>query len=71
MYLQTGENTKWAETFVWCLLLIFKDVYQDHLTQLLPFTWDFVAKGQHAGLGPSGLTEQKHHLKQEYITHTK
>ena len=46
LYLQTGENMKWAETFVWCLLLIFKVVYWDHLTQLLPFAWDFVAKGQ-------------------------
>ena len=53
LYSQTGENTKCAETFVWCLLLIFKVVYQDHLTQLLPFTRDFVAA---AGLGPSGLT---------------
>ena len=46
LYSQTGKNMKWAETFVWCLLLIFKVVYQDHLTQLLPFAWDFVAKGQ-------------------------
>ena len=45
LYLQTGENTNWAETFVWCLLLIFKVAYQDPLTQLLPFTWDFVVKG--------------------------
>ena len=44
--LQTGKNMKWAETFVWCLVLIFKVVYRDHLTQLLPFAWDFVAKGQ-------------------------
>ena len=28
------------------LLLIFKVVYQDRLTQLLPFARDFVAKGQ-------------------------
>ena len=46
LYSQTGKNTKWAETFVWCSLLIFKVVYRDHLTQLLPFVWDFVAKGQ-------------------------
>ena len=46
LYSQMGKNKKWAETFVWCLLLIFKVVYQDHLTQLLPFTWDFVVKGQ-------------------------
>ena len=46
LYSQTGENTKWAETFVWCLLLIFKVQYQDHLTQLLPFARDFVMKGQ-------------------------
>ena len=37
MYSQTGKNTEWAETFIWCLLLIFKVVYRDHLTQLLPF----------------------------------
>ena len=35
-YSQTGENTKWAEIFIWCLLLIFEIVYWDHLTQLLP-----------------------------------
>ena len=46
LYSQTGKNTKWAETFVWCLLLIFKVVYRDHFTQLLPFARDFVAKGQ-------------------------
>ena len=54
LYLQTGENTKWAETFVWCLLLIFKVVYRDHLTQLLPFAWDFVAKGQRLVWGQVG-----------------
>ena len=43
---QTGKNTKWAETFVWCLLWIFKIVYRDHLTQLHPFTMDFIVKGQ-------------------------
>ena len=32
--------------FMWCLLLIFKVVYRDHLTQLLPITWDIVEKGQ-------------------------
>ena len=26
MYSQTGKNMKWAETFFWCLLLIFKVV---------------------------------------------
>ena len=37
----------WSELkLVWCLLLTFKVVYQDHLTQLLPCAWDFVAKGQ-------------------------
>ena len=35
-----------AETFIWSLLLIFKVVYRDHLTQLLPFAWDFIAKRQ-------------------------
>ena len=46
LYSQTGKNTKWAETFGWCLLLIFKVVCRDHLTQVLPFARDFVAKGQ-------------------------
>ena len=41
-----GVNTKWAETFIWCLLLIFKVVDQEPLTQLLPFAWDFVDKGE-------------------------
>ena len=54
MYLQTGKNTKWAEIFVWCLLLSFKVAYRDHLTQLLPFTWDFVAKGQRLVWGQVG-----------------
>ena len=54
LHLQTEKNTKWAETFVWCLLLIFEVVYQDHLTQLLPFTWDFVAKGQQLVWGQVG-----------------
>ena len=51
---QTGKNTKWAETFVWCLLLIFKVIYQNHLTQLLPSTWDFVAKEQRLVWGQVG-----------------
>ena len=46
MYFQTEKNTKRAETFIWCLLLIFKVVYRGHLTQLLPFAWDFTEKGQ-------------------------
>lgn len=41
---QTGENTKYTETFIWCLLLIFKVVYQAHLTQLLPFMWNLIEK---------------------------
>ena len=49
LYLQTGENTKWAETFVWCLLLIFKVVYQDFLCM------GFRSERAAAGLGPSGL----------------
>ena len=54
LYSQTGENTKWAETFVQCLLLIFKVVYRDHLTQILPFAWDFIAKGQRLVWGQVG-----------------
>ena len=50
MYLQTGENTKWAETFILCLSLIYEIVYQDHLTQLLPFTWDLIEEGQPSNL---------------------
>ena len=54
LYSQTGKNMKWAETFVWCLSLIFKVVYQDPLTQLLPFTRDFVANGQQLVWGQVG-----------------
>ena len=54
LYSQTGKNTKWAETFVWCLVLIFKVVCWDHLTQFLPFAWDFVAKGQRLVWGQVG-----------------
>ena len=39
---------------VWCLLLIFKVVYRDHLTQLLPFARAFVAKGQRLVWGHVG-----------------
>ena len=46
LYSQTRENMKWAEAFVWRLLLIFKVVSWDHLTQLLPFVWYFIVKGQ-------------------------
>ena len=54
LYSQTGKNTKWAETFVWCLLLLFKVVYWDHLTQL-PVTSlckGFCGERAAAGLGP-------------------
>ena len=54
LYLQIGKNTKWAETFVWCLLLTFKVLYRDHFTQLLPFARDFVAKGQRLVWGQVG-----------------
>ena len=40
---------------VWCLLLIFKVVYWDHLTQLLPFARDFIVKGQQLVWCLSGL----------------
>ena len=52
-----GKTPKWAETFIWCLLLIFKVVYQDHLTQLLPFAWLHRERAA-AGQGPSGLKKQ-------------
>ena len=48
-----GENTKWAETFIWCLLLIFTVVYKDPVTQL-PFAWDFIQKGQQLVWGQVG-----------------
>ena len=54
LHSQTWKNTKWAETFVWCLLLIFKVVYWDHLTQLLPFTQAFVEKGHRLVWGQVG-----------------
>ena len=37
-----GKIQSW--NFYLVLLLIFKVVYQDHLTHLLPFAWDFIAK---------------------------
>ena len=61
MYSQTGKNTKRAETFIWCLLLIFKVAYPDHLTQLLPFAKGFRIKRAAAGLGPSELMQ--HHVQ--------
>ena len=56
LYSQTGENMKWAETFVWCLLLIFKVVYQDHLT-VTSLCVGLCSKRAAAGLGPRGLNE--------------
>ena len=55
LYSQTGKNTKCAETFVWCLLLIFKVVYRDHLTQLLTSLRMGFHSERAAGLRPSGL----------------
>ena len=40
------EKIRSERKLVWCLLLIFKVVYWDHLTQLLHFAWDFIAKEQ-------------------------
>ena len=57
LYSQTGKNTKWAETLVWCLLLIFnvvKLVYQDHL-KVTSLHMGFHSERAVAGLGPSGL----------------
>ena len=57
MYLQIGENTKWAKTCIWCLLLTFNVVYWDIwnsefcLICQMGFRWERAA----AGLGPSGL----------------
>ena len=65
LYSQTGKNTNWAETFVWCLLLIFKVVYQDHLT-VTSLRTGFHSEKAAAGLGPSGLTTQTsfcHHVQ--------
>ena len=55
MYSQTGKNTKWAETFIWCLLLIF-NLYAGILwhSYLLPFAWDFTEKGQQLVRGQVG-----------------
>ena len=54
VFAQTGKNIKWAETSVWCLLWIFKVVYQDHLT-VTSLCMGFCSKRAAAGLGPSGL----------------
>ena len=45
---------KYGELKLWCLLLIFKVVYRDHLTQLLPFTRDFIVKGHQLVWGQVG-----------------
>ena len=44
--LQRKHDIKNKREGIWCLLLIFKVAYWDYLTQLLPFAWDFIAKGQ-------------------------
>ena len=41
-----GKRRSEPKLFDRSLLLIFKVVYQDHLTQLLPFARNFVPKGQ-------------------------
>ena len=51
-----GKIRSEPKPFVWCLLLIFKVVYQDHLTQLLPIALGFCRERAAAGLGPSRLT---------------
>ena len=48
------EKYKVSWNFHSVLLLIFKVVYRDHLTQLLPFAMDFVAKGQRLVRGHVG-----------------
>ena len=56
MYSQTVKITKWAEFFIWCLLLIFKVVYQDHFsTTVTSLHLGFCSERAAAGLGPSGL----------------
>ena len=49
-----GKIRSELKLFDWCLLLIFKVLYWDHLTQLLPFARDFVAKGQRLVWGQVG-----------------
>ena len=58
VYSQTGKTTKWAETFIRCLLLIFKVAYQDPSTLFLPFAWDFVEKGQRQVWGAKRVKQQ-------------
>ena len=53
LYSETGKIQSELK-LVWCLLLIFKVVYWDHLTQLLPFKQDFVEKGQQLVWGQVG-----------------
>ena len=56
MYSQTRKITKWAEFFIWCLLLIFKVVYQDNLSATVTsLRLRFCSERAAAGLGPSGL----------------
>ena len=46
--------SNWVKYNIRCLLLIFKVVYWDCLTELLPFACDFVAKGQQLVWGQVG-----------------
>ena len=50
---------KYKVSVSFCLVFIidfFKVVSWDHLTQLLPFAWDFIAKGQQLDWGQVGLS---------------
>ena len=53
MYLQTGKIQSELK-LVWCLLLIFKVIYRDHLT-VTSLHMGFHSERAAAGLGPSGL----------------
>ena len=54
MYSQTGKNTKWAETFIWCLLSILSCIPGsfDTVTSL---RMGFCRERAAASLGPWGL----------------
>ena len=58
-YSQIGKNTKWAETFVWCLLLIFKVAYRGSFDTVTSLHKGFRSERAAVGLGPSGLKKKE------------
>ena len=56
IFLQTGKNTKWAETCILCLLFIFKAEYWDHVDTVTSLHMGFHRERMAPGLRPSGIS---------------